>query len=185
MNDRTSFFIFFLIISIISSSRSTCAKDFVPLDVADGLWAVELNFENMLTPKQKAQMKTALGALEKMKKTNPAMAAQLSQATGALGMQGTSVTKENCVNHNDMKNGVNKMLNQESSSDSKCRGEIIKSTAKLMEGKSICGNKTYEYKVSVISKKEMKYLITTHDGKTIKGHSKWKANKCTPESRVQ
>lgn len=179
MNKRYRFFIFLLIISFYPA---TFAGDYVPLNITDGMWEVELNFEKLLTPQQKVKMKQALASLEQMKKKNPAMAAQIAQATASLGLKGTSVTKKNCLNRKDMKNEMDKMLNQESSSDRKCKGEILKSTPKLIEGKSTCGDKVYHYKITVQNKKKMKTLITTHDGKTIEGNFKWLAKKCTDES---
>lgn len=169
----------FLICSlIILFYSSTFAAEYTPLDITDGMWEVQLNFEDMLTPKQMVQMKKALAALEQMKKTNPAIAAQMAKSFATFGVKGTSVTKKNCFHHSDMKNQMNKMLNQESSSDrKKCKSEIVKSTPKLMQGKSICGDKTYKYKLSVINKKMMKSVMTTHDGKTVEGNFKWKAKK--------
>lgn len=170
---------------VFSLYPSTFAGDYVPLDIEDGMWEVKFNFENMLSAQQKAQMKQALARLEEMKKQNPAMAAQLSQMTKSMGVSENTVTRKNCLNRRDMCAEMDKMLNRESSSESKCQGKVLKSTAKMIEGKSICGDKTHHYKIKVQDKKHMSSVITTSEGKTMTSTFKWLSSKCSKESLGQ
>ncbi len=166
----------FLLLTL--SLNPSFAVKYIPLDIADGMWEIKFNFENLLTAKQKAQMKQALERLEQMKKQNPEMAAQLAQVTKSMGVTENSVTKKNCITHENMQKKMNEMISSESSSEVKCKGQMTKSSEKLLEGVSVCGDKTHSYKITVQDKKHMKSVVTTSDGKTMEGTFKWLASKC-------
>jgi hypothetical protein len=154
------------------------AKDLVPLNIDNGTWEVELNFSDFLTADQKAKMKEALAKLEQMKKDNPEMAAQMAQLTKGMSISADSVKKSICMTQKNMKAQMDKVLSQESSSDSSCKGEVVKSTAKYLEGKSICGDKTYIYKMNVINKKRVKGEIIADKGKVMKSEFVWLNSQC-------
>lgn len=173
-----------LILSLSFPSLASKSK-YVPLDIEDGMWEVKFDFENMLSAQQKIQIKQALEKLEEMKKKNPAMAAQLSQMTESMGVSSSSVTKTNCIDHSNMKDEMDSMLNGESSSEVKCKGEILKSTPKMIEGRSVCGDKIHKYKITVQDRKHMTSVVTTADGKTLEASFKWLDKECTPESKSE
>ncbi len=170
---KSIFFIF-----LLTLLTSVSASKFVPLDIDNGKWNVEMNFNNMLNAEQKAQMKLAMAKLEELKKNNPEMAAQLAKVTKGLGVENGTISKATCMTKESMGAEMDKMLSQESSSDSKCVGEVIKSTPKMVEGKTTCGKKTHHYKIMVDDAKHMTSEITTSEGKKIHGKFTWQAAEC-------
>ena len=168
-------------ILVFSISLGASAAKFTPLDILDGKWNIKMNFNDMLTDSQRAQMKKAMAKLEELKKSNPQMAAQLAQVTKGLGVEDGTISKATCMTKDSMESEMNKMLSQESSSDNKCTGEIITSTKTMVEGKSKCGEKTHHYKIMVKDNKHMNTVITTHEGKKIHGTFTWLSAECKNE----
>ena len=163
---------FMLIISSVG------AVDYKPLDIEDGQWQIVMDFNNFLTTKQKKQMEDALKRLEEMKKKNPAMAAQMEGVTKSLGLEGNTIKREACFEKSAMKEEMDKMMSGQVSSDKKCVGKILKSTDKMIEGQSKCGDKIHYYKITVQNKKKMTTEITSADGKKIIGRMSFVSSNC-------
>jgi len=162
---------------LVVTSIQLFAVEFIPLDINDGEWEVEMDFNDILTKEQRAQMKMAMDRIEKMKKENPEMAAKVANMTKGMGIANGTIKKKNCLTKNDMKTEMDKMLGQQSASH-KCTGKITKSTNKLIEGSSTCGEKVHSYVITVQDQKHMKTVITTSDGKKMKGNFRWLTADC-------
>ena len=167
----------FIFSVLVITNIQLFAVEFIPLDINDGEWEVEMDFKNFMTKEQRSQLNLALSRLEDMKKKNPEMAAQVAKMTAGMGIGDGTIKKKNCLTKNDMKTEMDKMLGQQSSSK-KCVGKITKSTSKLIEGSSTCGDKVHNYKVTVQDQKHMKTMITTSDGKTVQGNFRWLTADC-------
>lgn len=167
-----------LIFSIlVATNIQPFAVEFIPLDINDGEWEVEMDFKNFMTKEQRSQLNLALAQLEEMKKKNPQMAAQVAKMTAGMGIGDGTIKKKNCLTKNDMKTEMDKMLGQQSKTK-KCIGKISKSTNKLIEGSSTCGDKIHNYKITVQDQKHMQTVITTADGKVVKGDFRWLTADC-------